>query len=231
MLDEIGGGRAQLGDVMRRDGGRHADGDAGGAVGQQVREAARQNDRLGILAIIGVAEVDGVLVDAVEDELGDIGHPRFGVAHGGGVIAVDIAEVALPVNERIALREILRQPHQRVVDRLVAMRVIFTDHVADDTGAFLEAGIGIELEHPHRIEQTSVHGLQAVAHIRQRTVHDGRQSIGEVALLERVAQLDRLNAVAWATARNQLVSHEIWLEQRPRPRKLYAPLIPREQRP
>ena len=36
----------QLGGVVRRDRGRHADGDAGRAVGEQVREAGRQHDRL-----------------------------------------------------------------------------------------------------------------------------------------------------------------------------------------
>ena len=49
--------------------------------------------------------------------------PRFGVAHGGGIIAVDIAEIALPVDQRIALGEILREPHQRVIDRLIAVRM------------------------------------------------------------------------------------------------------------
>ena len=56
----------------------------------------------------------------------------FGVAHRGRVIAVDIAEIALPVDQRIALGEILREPHQRVVDRLVAVRMEIADHVADD---------------------------------------------------------------------------------------------------
>ena len=45
------------------------------------------------------------------------GQPRLGVAHGRGVIAVDVAEIALPVDQRIAHGEILRQTHQRVVDR------------------------------------------------------------------------------------------------------------------
>ena len=70
----------------------------------------------------------------------DLGEARLGVAHGGGVIAVDIAEIALPVDQRIALREILREPHQRVIDRLVAVRMELADHVADHARAFLERG-------------------------------------------------------------------------------------------
>ena len=119
---------------MRRDAGRHADGDAGRAVGQQVGEGRRQDDRLLSCAVVGGAEVDGVLVDAVEQAPRRLGQPRLGVAHGRGVIAVDVAEVALAVDQRIALGEVLGQAHQRVVDRLVAVRVVLADHVADDRG-------------------------------------------------------------------------------------------------
>ena len=69
---------------------------------------------------------------------GHLGHPRLGVAHGGGVIAVDIAEIALAVDQRIADGEILRQADQRVVDGLVAMRMELADHVADDARDFLK---------------------------------------------------------------------------------------------
>ena len=127
----------QLGGVVRRDRGRHADGDAGRAVGQQVREAGRQHDRLFVLAVVGGAEVDRVLVDAVEQQLRGLGQPALGVAHGGGVIAVDVAEVALAVDQRVALGEVLGQAHQGVVDRHVAVRVVLADHVADHPGDFL----------------------------------------------------------------------------------------------
>ncbi len=131
-------GVAQFGGVVRRDRGRHPDRDALRAVGEQVRKSARKHDRLFRLAVIVGAEFDAVLVDAVEQELRDFGHPRFGVAIGGGIIAVDIAEIALPVHQRIARGEILRQANHRVVDRLVAMRMERAHHVADDFGGFLE---------------------------------------------------------------------------------------------
>ncbi len=43
-----------------------------------------------------------------------------------------------------------------------------------------------------------MHGLQPVARVRQRAAHDGGERIGEVALLERLAQVDfdRLRAAA-----------------------------------
>ena len=123
IVDQEQRGVAQLGGVVRRDVGRHADGDAGRSVGEEIGERARQHDRLVLAAVVGRAEVDRVLVDAVEQEPRHLGHPRFGVTHRGRVIAVDVAEVALPVDQRIALREILREPDQRVVDRLIAVRM------------------------------------------------------------------------------------------------------------
>ena len=190
-LDQMQQRIAQLAGIVRRDRGRHADGDAGRTVGQQVGKAARQHDRLFRRAVVVGAEIDGVLVDALQQRLGDLGQPRLGVAHGRGVIAVDIAEIALPLDQRIADGEFLGEPHQRVVDRLVAMRVILADHVADHARALLEGAVGIEPQLPHGIQQAAMHRLQPVAHIRQRARHDGRQRIGQVALGERLSELHR----------------------------------------
>jgi len=190
MLDEMQRRIAKLGDIVRRYAGRHADRNACRAIGKKLREGARQNDRFAVLAVISVAEIDRILVDPVQQQRRDFRHPRFGVSHGGGVIAVHIAEIALPVHQRIAHGEILRETHQRVIDRLVAMRVVPADYVADHAGAFLEAGAGIELELPHRIEHAAMHRLQPVAHIRQRAVHDGGERIGKISLLQRFAQID-----------------------------------------
>ena len=64
--------------------------------------------------------------------LRDLAQAHLGVAHRRRRIAVDRAEIALPVDQRQAHGEILRHAHQRVVDRLVAVRMVFTDDVADD---------------------------------------------------------------------------------------------------
>ena len=177
-LDQVQQRIAELAGIVRRDRAGHADGDAGGAVGQKVGEAAGQHDRLLGRAVVVGAEVDGVLVDAGQQRLGDLGEPRLGVAHGGRVIAVDVAEVALPLDQRIAGGEFLGEAHQRVVDRLVAVRVVLADHVADHARALLEGAVGIEPQLAHGVEQPAMHRLQAVAHVGQRARHDGRQRIG-----------------------------------------------------
>ena len=208
VVDQVERRRAKLGGVVRRDRRRHADRDAGRAVGEDVREGAGKDDRLLVLLVVGRAEIDRILGDAFEQRSRDLGHARFGVAHGGGVIAVDVAEIALPVDQRITHGEILREAHQRVVDRLVAMRMELAHHLADDAGAFGKTLVGIEAQEPHGVHDAPVHGLQPVAHIGQRAVHDRRQRIGEIALFERLFQVDRLDVIAAAGGgRNKAFSH------------------------
>ena len=164
-----------------------------GAVGEEIGEGAGEDDGLLFGAVIGRPEIDGVLVDAVEEEARHLGEPRLGVTHGGRVIAVDIAEVALPFDQRVAGGELLGEPHQRVVDRLVAVRMELADDVADDARRFLEGGAGLEPELAHGVEEAAVDRLQPVAHVRQRPLRDRREGIGKVALLERLAKVDRLD--------------------------------------
>src|SRR3546814_6677875 len=75
---------------------------------------------------------------------------------GRGVIAVDVAEIALPVDQRVAHREVLGQPHQGVIDRCVAMRVELAHDVADHARRLLERRPWIEPELPHREQQAPV---------------------------------------------------------------------------
>ncbi len=157
---------------------------------KQVGKPRRQDDRLLVLAVIGRAEIDGILVEPVEHRLRDRRQPALGVAHRRGVIAVDIAEIALPVDQRVALREILGEADQRVVDRQLAVRMELADHVADDAGAFLVAGGGIEAQLMHRMEDAAMHRLQPIAHIGQGARHDRRQRVGQIALAERVGEID-----------------------------------------
>ena len=164
--DQIERGVEQFRDIMRRDACRHADRDALRAIRQQVGHGRRQHDRLQRVAGIIVAPVDRVLVDPLQQEAGEIGQARLGVAIGGGVIAVDIAEIALALDEGIARGEILRQPHQRLVDRLIAVRMERAHHVADDLRAFLERRARIELQYMHPVQDAPMHRLQPVARVR-----------------------------------------------------------------
>ncbi len=125
----------QLVDIVRWDAGRHADGDARGAIGQQIREIGRQHHRLLLAPIVVRPEIDRVLLDAVEQLGRNRRQPRLGVTVGGRIIAVDVAEIALAVDQRVANREVLRKAGKGIVDRLVAVRMEVAHRLADDLGA------------------------------------------------------------------------------------------------
>ena len=181
--------------IVRRDVGGHADGDAAGAVDQQVREPRRQHLRFALGRVVIVLEIDRVLVDVLQQLMRDLGEARLGVAHRRRRIAVDRAEVALPVDQRHAHRPVLRHAHQRVVDRGVAVRMVFTHHVADRRAPTSHV-CGSSGSRSHAcVEDAAVHRLQAVAHVRQRAADDHAHRVIEVGTLHLLDDGDRLNAV------------------------------------
>jgi len=152
-----------------------------------------------------------VLINAFEEKSPDLGQACFGVPLGRGVIAIDVAEVALPVDQGIPRGKILSEAHQRIIDRLIAVRMEIAHHVADDLGGFLEPSVGVEAQQAHAVEDAAMNRLEPVARIRQRAMHDRGECVGEIALLERVAQRNILDiAAAWRWG-NQLLTHAPWV--------------------
>ena len=158
--------------VVRRDVGGHADGDAGGTVDQQVREAAGQYGRLLGFAIVVGHEIDGVFVDVTHHFHGEGSHTAFGVTHGGRRIVARGAEVALAVHKRVSHGPRLGHTHERVVDGGVAVWMIFTHDVADDAGALVVAAVGTVAAVVHRVDDATMDRLHAVTHVRQCAFHD-----------------------------------------------------------
>ena len=187
-------GRRDLAQVVRRDVRRHADGDAGTAVDEQVREPARQHQGLEGAAVVVGAEVDGLLVDVAHHLHGHRGHAALGVALGGRRIVSRGAEVALALHQRVPQRPRLREAHEGVVDRAVAVRVVAAHDVADDAGALGEVAIGSVATVVHRVQDAAMHRLQAVADIRQRARHDDGHRVVEVRALHLRLQVDRIDA-------------------------------------
>ena len=138
------------------------------AVDEQVGQPRRQHRRLLLLAVVVRDEIDGFLVDVGEELVRDLLQPALRVAHRGGVVAVDRAEIALAVDQRVAQREFLRHPHERVVDRHVAVRVVFPHHVADDARAFHVRAVEDDVGLVHRVQHAAMDRLEAVADVRQR---------------------------------------------------------------
>ena len=152
--------------VVRRNIRRHADRDAGRTIDQQIRNARGQRAGFRFLLIVVRHEIDGVLVDVGEQIRGESLQAAFGVAHRRGGVAVDRTEVALPVDQRIAQREILRHAHERVVDGGVAVRMVFTHHVTDHARAFHVGAVPHVVGFLHAEQHAAMHRFQAVPHVR-----------------------------------------------------------------
>ena len=132
-------------------------------------------------AVVVVLEVDRVLVDVGDHLFGDGRHARFGVAHRRRRVAIDAAEVALAIDERVAQREVLRHADHGFVDRPVAVRVVPAHDIADDAGRLAVARARARAAIEHAPEDLALHRLEAVAHVRQGTRDDDAHGVVEVA--------------------------------------------------
>ena len=70
------------------------------------------------------------------------------------------------------------------------MRVVFTDHISDDSGRLFIRLIPVVVELIHRKEHSPVHGLQAIAHVGQCSPYDNAHSVVHVRLFELVFDVD-----------------------------------------
>ena len=119
---------------MGRHVGRHAHGNTAGTIDQKVRKAGWKDRRLLLGAVIVFAKIDSILFDIIKHRHGNLRHTGFRVAHGCRWITIDGAEITLTVNQRQPQRKILGHAYQGVINRLVAMGMILTHDIADNTG-------------------------------------------------------------------------------------------------
>ncbi len=174
-------GRGDLGEIVGGHVGGHAHGDAAGAVDQQIGQQRRQVHRLGALAVVGGAELDGVLVDLADHLHRGVGEAALGVARCGRWV-VEAAEVAVGIDEGDHPAEVLAHAHQGLVDGHVAVRVVLAHGVADDARALAVGVVGAQAHLEHREEDAALDRLEAVADVGDGPRRDDRQRIGEERL-------------------------------------------------
>ena len=191
-LEQGDAGVHDLGEVVGRDVGGHADGDAGAAVDDEVGDARREDGGLERGLVVVGGEVDGVGVDVGEHLAGDPGEAGLGVAHGGGWVAVDGAEVALAIDHRVAQGEGLREADHGVVDGGVAVGMVVTHDVADDLGGLGVLLVELEAHLLHAVEDAAVDGLEAVAYVGQGAADDDRHGVVEVRPAHLFLNIDRV---------------------------------------
>ena len=190
---------AQRGDdlaqVVRREARGHAHRDAVRAVAEQVREAPGQHDGLGQRLVVVRDAVDRLAVEVRHQLDGGAVHARLRVAHGCRRIAVDRAEVALAVDQRVARRERLGEPHERRIDDRFAVRVVVARGVAGDLRALAVLGARRQVQVVHRDQDPPLGGLEAVADVGQGPGVDHRERVRQVRLAHLALDQPRYGAL------------------------------------
>ena len=101
---------------MGRHVGSHTYGNTACAVHQEVREAARQYDRLTQRIVEVELHVYGILVNITQHFLSQLRETRLGITHSGCAVTVHRTEVTLAVHQAITHVPRLGHTHQRTVD-------------------------------------------------------------------------------------------------------------------
>ena len=205
VLDQGLTGVDHFAQVVRRDVGRHTNGDTARAIDQHIRETCRQNCRFAFFAIVVVDEINGFLVQIAGHEGRDLIKARFRITHRRSAIAVHRPKVTLTVNQRQRHREVLRHADQSVIDRAVPMRVIGTHHVAHGlrrlaVGFFVGDAFFI-----HRIDDAAVNRFQPVSQVGNGARNDDRHGVIQIGCPHLVFDIDRRAIIHGARSRDFVI--------------------------
>ena len=183
-------------DIVRGHARSHADGDAAGAIHDEIRELCREYHRLGESVVVIRSIVDGAELDVIEHGDRCRSHSRLGVTHRSGWIAFDGTEVALLVDQERARLPRLAEVDQGRVNDALAMRVVVARGVACDLGALdvLASRRQVEVVHGH--EDPTLRRLESVTDIGQGTIHDRAHGIRQVGIVEFAVDFQIDDAIA-----------------------------------
>ncbi len=171
----------------------HADGDSDSAIDEEIRECRGQDSGLGLCLVVIRLEIHRVLVEVLHHHRAEMGHARLGVTHRRGRVALDGAEIPLPIHEHLAHAPRLRHVNQCRINRAVTVRMVVTHRFTDDFRALEMFAVGLEPELAHGVENAALGGLESVAHIRQGAGHNHRHRIIQKGLFDLVGDIDRFD--------------------------------------
>ena len=169
---------------MRRNIGRHADGNPHRAIQQDIGQARRQQHRLFEGSVEVIDPIHRALTQFAQQGLGIGGQAGFRITHRGERFRViRRSPVTLAVDQRIAIGKILRHQHHGFIAGGIAMRMVFTQYVTDCSGRFFVFGQRGQTQLRHRIDDASLYRLQAVADMGQSPVQNHVHGIIQIRFL------------------------------------------------
>ena len=193
VLDQLDRGVDELAEVVGRDVRGHANGNAVRAVDQEVRGGGRQMFGLFRRIVVVRPVIHRIHFDVFQQRLRIRREARLGVAHRRRRIAIDRTEVALAGDQQLPHAERLGHAHKSVVDRGVAVRMVFTHHLADNAGAFPRRAVRAQALLAHGVNDAALHGLEAVPHVGESAANNDRHRVVEIRLAHLVLDVDRSN--------------------------------------
>ena len=194
---DLDNGSNHLTQVVRRNIRCHTNGDTGAAIYQNIGKTSRKNRRF-FLSLIKVRhEINGILANIRQHLHGNTAQSCLGVSHRCGAVAVHGTEVSMSIYKRVTGRPFLSHINQCAVNGAVAVRVIFTHCITDDTGGFTVRLIRTVIQLNHRIKHSSLHRFQAVAHVRECPGGDNAHRIIDVRRFHCLFQINVMNFVKY----------------------------------
>src|SRR5699024_7374031 len=121
-----------------------------------------------------------ILINISQHLHGYLAETGFRVTHRRRAVAVHGTEVPVTVYQRISGGPVLRHVYKGAVNRTVAVGMIITHGIADDTGAFTGRFIRAVVQFDHGIQNSSLHRLQSVPYIRKSTGRDYAHGIVDI---------------------------------------------------
>ena len=103
----------------------------------------------------------------------------------------------MSVHQRVTGRPLLGHIDQSAVDGAVAVGVVFTHGIADDTGAFTVGLIRTVVQLDHGEQDASLNRLKAVSYIGQRPGADYTHGVVDVRLLHGLFKVYLVNLVKY----------------------------------
>ena len=169
---------------MRRCAGCHTNRDTLGSVHQQVGNLDGQNAWFFLRLIEVGQKIHHVFVQIRQKSLlRDLRQTCFRITHCCRTVTLNIAEIAMAVNQGHFLLKILSHYHKRFIDGTVTVGMVFTHGISHDTSRFTIGSVVAYTEFIHIIKSSSLYRLQSVPHIRQCTCNDNTHGIIYVRFL------------------------------------------------
>ena len=167
-----------LSQVMRRNTGCHTYCNSFCAIYKKIWNFNRKNRRFFFCLIKVRYKIHHIFIQIIQKNLlGKLFQPGLRIPHSRSAVAFNGTEVSMAVHKSFSFFKLLGHHNKCLINRAVAMRVVFTHGIAYDTGAFTVRPVVTDSQLIHVIQRSSLHRLQPVSHIRKSTRNNDAHGI------------------------------------------------------